>query len=366
MLEGNPAGYRCGAPEVTTAWRSLEFEYKELDNQHTLDDLIKFLKLKPGTSWENAIGEFRRRYGDIQGVWVCGKKKDAVEYYGRFGDPYKVKYDSKNVVIDLGPDGMFVLKPRENPRRRTMEKTGNPYADTVIYYINEATNTAVPTWSVETSNGWYTVHVGKHAGKARYVDKLAVTFELLKAHYPGHTKKQSFFVDTSYHSPLNQRELGKIAKYGMSEYTVGFSTVKTAKKYTLKYPVESSAKSTFGKKKTTVTSYIWRYIVLNWKPSGKGREWFVTDTIHQPDGSDKVLYKSATFSDPEKAKILFSERVEKAKTESSNPNERKRGKPSLKNPRNNRPSKKTSGGLSLGLVVGISFIIYAIVKGREE
>ena len=112
-------GFRIGYPEKTTAWQVMEFEYTELENEHTLQDLSDFLSMGgvyKSLSWRSTLGEFRRRHDDIQGVWLCPRVVDALTYYGRYmGDGAAIleySYDRRNVVIDLGPDGFFVLDPQ--------------------------------------------------------------------------------------------------------------------------------------------------------------------------------------------------------------------------------------------------------------
>jgi hypothetical protein len=126
-------GYRIGESEETTAWKILDFEYTELENEATKDDLAVFLGMTrkvpltaagkttmvdvPTASWPELLAEFRRRYPDAQGVWVCPTLRDALTYYGAFyGEGvtiYQVTYDPSQLVIDLGPDGRFVLNPSE-------------------------------------------------------------------------------------------------------------------------------------------------------------------------------------------------------------------------------------------------------------
>ena len=38
-MPGVAKGFRIGWPEYMDAWRVLDFEYSELDNEHILDDL---------------------------------------------------------------------------------------------------------------------------------------------------------------------------------------------------------------------------------------------------------------------------------------------------------------------------------------
>lgn len=125
-------GYRIGESEEATAWKVLDFEYTELENEATKDDLAVFLGMTkkvpltaagkvtmvdvPNTDWPTLLAEFRQRYPDAEGIWVCPTLRDALTYYGAFygegATIYQVEYDPRNVVIDLGPDGIFVINPQ--------------------------------------------------------------------------------------------------------------------------------------------------------------------------------------------------------------------------------------------------------------
>lgn len=106
-------GYRIGYSEETVAWKVMEFEYTELENEATLDDLSDFLSFKG--DWPTVLGEFRRRYGNAQGIWLCKSRADALLYYGKYyGEGAAIleyDYDPRNIVIELGPDGTFILEP---------------------------------------------------------------------------------------------------------------------------------------------------------------------------------------------------------------------------------------------------------------
>ncbi len=127
-------GYRIGESEETTAWKVLDFEYTELGNESTKDDLAVFLGMTkkvpltaaggqvtmvdvPTADWPALLAEFRRRHGDAEGVWICPTLRDALTYYGAFygegATIYEVGYDPKNVIVDLGPDGIFILNPED-------------------------------------------------------------------------------------------------------------------------------------------------------------------------------------------------------------------------------------------------------------
>ncbi|MBA7622853.1 hypothetical protein ES703_30240 [subsurface metagenome] len=104
-------GFRIGWPEYRDAWRVLDFEYTDLDNEHILDDLANFLRVRG--DWSTVLGEFRRRYPDAQGVWLCPTIRDAVTYYGKYYGEGAVieewEYDPRNIISDLGDDGLFAL-----------------------------------------------------------------------------------------------------------------------------------------------------------------------------------------------------------------------------------------------------------------
>ena len=109
-------GYRIGYSEETTAWKVLEFEYIDLDNRHTLQDLSNFLGMgKAYLSMWSTLQEFRRRYGDVRGIWLCTGIIDALTFYGAYyGEGNLIleyNYDPRKVVVDLGEDGFFVLEP---------------------------------------------------------------------------------------------------------------------------------------------------------------------------------------------------------------------------------------------------------------
>ena len=111
-------GYRIGYSEETVAWKVMEFEYTELENEATLECLSDFLgmaRVYKALSWRSTLQEFRRRYGDAQGIWLCKSRANALLYYGKYyGEGAAIleyDYDPRNVIIELGPDGTFVLSP---------------------------------------------------------------------------------------------------------------------------------------------------------------------------------------------------------------------------------------------------------------
>ena len=110
-------GYRIGGTIESIAWQILDFEYTELDNEHTLDDVAEFLGISPKLRWTQILAEFKKRYGDAEGIWVCDKMKDAIYYYAHPGEQeeiYRVQYEAKNTIINLGDEGRFVLSPKSS------------------------------------------------------------------------------------------------------------------------------------------------------------------------------------------------------------------------------------------------------------
>jgi hypothetical protein len=110
-------GYRHGdigsytGEGSSIAWKVLDFEYNELSKDHLLDDVANFLKI-PSTNWKEVLAEFRKRYGDTQGIWLTRNKKGAKQY-AEYGDLLSYDYEEKDIISDLGGDGFFVLKGKE-------------------------------------------------------------------------------------------------------------------------------------------------------------------------------------------------------------------------------------------------------------
>lgn len=138
-------GYRVGYPGELDAAEALNFEYEELQNDHTLDDVAAFLKVSPRWGWRRVLAVFKKQHPGVVGVWLTTKANDALYYYGHPGEDqymYRVKYDPKNIVIDLGRDGIFVLYPGpiqdyKYPGKYTGEYTHqNPVTP---YYRREST-----------------------------------------------------------------------------------------------------------------------------------------------------------------------------------------------------------------------------------
>jgi hypothetical protein len=110
-------GFRIGTVGETVAWKVLDFEYTELNNEHILDDTANFLKISPKLGWNKVLTEFKKRYGDAEGEWMCDRMKDAVYFYAHPGEEeeiYRVEYETKNIIINLGNDGKFVLNPKSS------------------------------------------------------------------------------------------------------------------------------------------------------------------------------------------------------------------------------------------------------------
>jgi len=106
-------GYRITWPKEPVAWRVLDFMG---GSPVILEDLSIFLGVKG--DWPTVLGEFRRRYGDVEGVWLTRRLHNALLNYGEF---YKAglrkwvileyNYDPKNIIFDLGSEGIFVINP---------------------------------------------------------------------------------------------------------------------------------------------------------------------------------------------------------------------------------------------------------------
>jgi len=188
-----------------------------------------------------------------------------------------------------------------------------PYGDDVSFYISASEGTAVPAWigRPDYNKGWTNVRVGGYTAKARTGSEFATLSELLREHYPGHTKRADFYHDLSYHSPLNQGVAGKVKTYGMNPYMIDFSLYTPVKSYRLLYPVKTSAPGTFGKERNKVTTYEWEYIVNNWIPMGNDNpiKWEVKRVIHRADGSEETLYRSGQLDDPSEALAEFNSQV---------------------------------------------------------
>lgn len=145
MTEKMKTGWRTSAigdysgDGETIAWKVLNYEYEELGNDWLLEDVAEFPKIKP-TSWENVLKEFRKQYGDREGTWVTPTKKDAIEYYGEYGEPYPVEYNSKDQVTSTTDDGMFVLNPPDEKKEGEIIYAGSEpyYHGTAIVRIEMA------------------------------------------------------------------------------------------------------------------------------------------------------------------------------------------------------------------------------------
>jgi len=113
--------------EAAIAWRSLNYEYHELGNKGNLQEVARFLNIEP-TDWDSVLGEFRRRYGDARGIWLTRTKKDS-RLYAEYGEAEPVPYREENVIVDLGPDGIYVLMEDQGTERslKTITIPGRRY-----------------------------------------------------------------------------------------------------------------------------------------------------------------------------------------------------------------------------------------------
>jgi hypothetical protein len=113
------------------AWKALNYEYLELDNDHLLKDVAKFLGIS-ASSWREVIGKFRSRYGDRKGIWLTKTKRDS-DLYRAYGSLTEVKYHTANVVVNLGPDGIYVLLGEDisTPKEEDLESGDKPILEDV-------------------------------------------------------------------------------------------------------------------------------------------------------------------------------------------------------------------------------------------
>ena len=97
--------------------------------------------MKP-TSWSAVISEFRKQHSDQMGIWLTRTKRDADELYGEYGSLEKHQYEKKNIISDLGSDGIFVLLGT------TLSDLDTGYMDTdnnwVFYDASKKTKNAAP------------------------------------------------------------------------------------------------------------------------------------------------------------------------------------------------------------------------------
>jgi len=193
---------------------------------------------------------------------------------------------------------------------KVRENKATPYGADVQFYVNESAGTAVPAWvgRPDYNKGWTDVRAGAYTVKARSGREYAALNDLLREHYPGHSKQVSFYHDLNYHSPLNQGVAGKVETYGMDPHMVSFSLYTPVKSYKLLYPAKTSAPGMFGKERDKVTTYEWEYIVNDWIPMGKGDpiKWQVKHVIHRADGSESIVYQSPQLDSPDEALEKFN------------------------------------------------------------
>lgn len=106
-------GYRVGEIGESSASHVIDFEVKELGNDHILTDAAKVLKTKSSNSAvQKAINLC---FGnDAQAVWLTKKKKRAEEMYGP-GEVDKIIIPKGAVILsDLGDDGqLWVYKKQK-------------------------------------------------------------------------------------------------------------------------------------------------------------------------------------------------------------------------------------------------------------
>lgn len=106
-------GYRVGEIGESKAFQVIDFEVKELGNEHILTDAAKVLKSKPTKS--AVLEVIKSCFGkDAQAVWLTKTKKRAEEMYGP-GEADKIAIPKGAVILsDLGNDGqLWVYKKQE-------------------------------------------------------------------------------------------------------------------------------------------------------------------------------------------------------------------------------------------------------------
>lgn len=112
-------GYRRGAVgeytggnprEASIAWKAMDYEYREIGNEHILTDMARFLGI-PARSWSVVLDEFKRRYGDSKGIWLTSTKRASL-LYKEYGELEEIPYNPKDVVTPDGGDGFYVLDRR--------------------------------------------------------------------------------------------------------------------------------------------------------------------------------------------------------------------------------------------------------------
>ena len=189
---------------------------------------------------------------------------------------------------------------------------GVPYMSKCSFY--KIGTTIVPVVKELVGKGWWTVCVGKYKGKVRDDWRAEqLISKMLHAFYPGASEKVSLFQSLSYH----RGESGKVSKYGLKPYNLQFTRRIPQKRYTLASPIKSELKAKFGEVVKSVELYKWIFVVLNWRPMGKGKpvKLYVERKVMLPNDKEEVLFKSKEFDekDAKKAIAIFQEEVEKAK-----------------------------------------------------
>lgn len=101
-------GYRVGEPQFDNAKEIIEFEAKDLGNEHLLIDLAQALGCEPNLESINRMIE-RTLGPGAKAMWLCDSPEWASERYGP-GEAYPVDVPQGAIVgCDLGDDGKLWL-----------------------------------------------------------------------------------------------------------------------------------------------------------------------------------------------------------------------------------------------------------------
>ncbi len=108
------SGFRVGPTSKLPAWAVLKYEYEVLSNDHILSDLSFLMRLPRGIDFNTALFEFKKRFGDSKGTWVCAKYEDCLRYTEDDENPHpesieSVVFHDGLVVADDGEGGYLVL-----------------------------------------------------------------------------------------------------------------------------------------------------------------------------------------------------------------------------------------------------------------
>lgn len=204
----------------------------------------------------------------------------------------------------------YKIKNKPLKEKKSFEVKSNiPYSNEVSIFANPNTKEIMWIKRDYLGKGWYATTInGKLVDKSRNVGS---SYKYVPEGY----KEISLFSEMNYHSPLGQKESGKITRYGTHDYTLQYSDYKPLGKYKFQSPLKTGRKDEFGKVKNEVELQKWNYIVLNWIPEKEGTKLQITHKTSTPYGEEKEIYKSKIYNISEKDKAVkdFREYVAKVK-----------------------------------------------------